>query len=109
MFTKFLSLLTIASHGLKIYPYAAHGTEKVGQHCVKQSHHKVIILYDADHNTLALVTQSPKYTYNKIMKYCSRSDRGPSIYDVHKKITFLTPPPTWAGPPSPHLWTSTHG
>src|SRR6218665_3317631 len=91
MFTKFLSLLTIASHGLKIYPYAAHGTEKVGQHCVKQNHHKVIILYDADHNTLALVTQSPKYTYNKIMKYCSRSDRGPSIYDIH----------TWAGPPPP--------
>src|SRR6218665_2055375 len=40
--------------------------------------------------------------------------KGPSIYDIHKKITFLTPPPpcphasTWAGPPSP-LWTSTHG
>jgi len=32
---------------------------------------------------------------------------GPSIYDVHKKIRFSTPPPpcshasTWAGPPSP--------
>src|SRR6218665_975732 len=32
--------------------------------------------------------------------------KGPSIYDVHKKITFLTPSPcphasTWAGPPYP--------
>src|SRR6218665_2973379 len=38
-------------------------------------------------------------------------DKGLLIYDVHKKITFLTPSPhasTWAGPPPP-LWTSTHG
>src|SRR6218665_101244 len=40
-------------------------------------------------------------------RYCSRSQHrleGSSIYDVHKKIRFLTPLlplSTWAGPPSP--------
>src|SRR6218665_3345490 len=37
---------------------------------------------------------------------------GPSIYDVHKKITCFTPPvhmrPHMPDPPPP-LWTSTHG
>src|SRR6218665_505436 len=37
MFTKFLSLLTIATRGLKINPCAARCTEKVGQHWCRQS------------------------------------------------------------------------
>ena len=34
MLTKSFLMLTIAAHGLQINPYAAHGTEKVGQHWV---------------------------------------------------------------------------
>ena len=36
--------------------------------------------------------------------------KGPSIYDVHKKLRFLPPLPlsTWAGPPSPLVDVHTH-
>src|SRR6218665_2161323 len=46
------------------------------------------------------------WTIHQILKLF----KGPSIYDVHKKIAFLTPlcphASTWARPP---VWTSTHG
>ena len=49
--------------------------------------------------------------YNKVVADDNKR-KGSSIYDVHKKIGFLTSPclhaSTWAGPPPP-LWTSTHG
>src|SRR6218665_1688632 len=37
MFTKFWSMFIIAASGLKINPYAAHGIEKVVQHCSEDS------------------------------------------------------------------------
>src|SRR6218665_222374 len=66
------------------------------------------------HVLYRLLPELKKTGYNTKAHNFVLPPKGPSIYDVHKKITFLTfPPPcphasTWAGPLSP-LWTSTHG
>src|SRR6218665_3234532 len=50
----------------------------------------------------------PQCTQDTLKTSYKNQIKGPSIYDVHKKITFLTPSPCPHGPDHP-LWTSTHG
>src|SRR6218665_2993626 len=54
---------------------------------------------------------NPSLVYTRYVHSASVG-KGPSIYDIHKKITFFTPPvhmrPHGPDPPPP-LWTSTHG
>src|SRR6218665_321037 len=73
---------------------------------------------------IALLMHARQIVQSLQLTPCSRSSpgahsasdtaKGPSIYDVHKKITFLTPSPSvdmrphGPDPPSP-LWMSTHG